>query len=401
MTLSAPVATSPDGPWRAREVDAAPVGDGSPLRQTSIDVLRSIAICLMIVVHFVENLSAGHDAASTALAATLPAGVAAPLFLFLVGVNYRLWADMQADRGRSSTSVSKRSVRRGLFLVGAGFAFNVLVWLPEDTFNWDVLTFVGIALLVLDVARRMPPSVVVCGAGIILAISPVLRGVADYAAYWQQPWFDYDFTLSDVALGGLVVGYFPLFPWLVLPLTGFLVAPLIFGSRGRPSRCFGIAGGLAAVSAGVLAVWPLLPDRWRAGAADGWSMFPASTAYILGSSALALAGTTRRLDGPLQPPFLLDLRAAPHRARLAALDRRPHRRCRRDVLADRPAGLRGPRPGRGLHRRLRPALRLGRPAPTAVTRVAHALGVRLRAPPRSEFLSGMPPAATSAALRGG
>jgi uncharacterized membrane protein len=289
MTLSAPVATSPDGPWRAREVDAAPVGDGSPLRQTSIDVLRSIAICLMIVVHFVENLSAGHDAASTALAATLPAGVAAPLFLFLVGVNYRLWADMQADRGRSSTSVSKRSVRRGLFLVGAGFAFNVLVWLPEDTFNWDVLTFVGIALLVLDVARRMPPSAVVCGAGIILAISPVLRGVADYAAYWQQPWFDYDFTLSDVALGGLVVGYFPLFPWLVLPLTGFLVAPLIFGSRGRPSRCFGIAGGLAAVSAGVLAVWPLLPDRWRAGAADGWSMFPASTAYILGSTALALA----------------------------------------------------------------------------------------------------------------
>lgn len=312
MTQPAPVATSPDGPWHARRADAVPVGDGGPLRQTSIDLLRSVAICLMIVVHFVENLSAGHDAASTALAARLPAGVAAPLFLFLVGVNYRLWADVQADGGRSSTTISKRSVRRGLFLLGAGFAFNVLVWLPEDTFNWDVLTFVGMALLVLDVARRMPPPTVMCGAGLILAVSPVLRGVADYAAYWQQPWFDYDFTLSDVALGGLVVGYFPLFPWLVLPLTGFLVAPLVFGPRARPSRVFGITGGLAAAAAGALAAWPALPVRWRAGAADGWSMFPASTAYILGSTALAL-GSLMLLHALLDRPV-----ASGWRERIAA-----------------------------------------------------------------------------------
>jgi len=35
---------------------------GVEARLPSIDVLRTVAICLMIVVHFVENLAATHDA---------------------------------------------------------------------------------------------------------------------------------------------------------------------------------------------------------------------------------------------------------------------------------------------------------------------------------------------------
>jgi len=131
-----------------------------PARRPSIDMLRSVAICLMIVVHFVENLAATHDAWSLALNRWMPAGAAAPLFTFLAGVNYRLWCTQRIARGTPPEALSKATIRRGLFLIGTGFAFNVLVWLPADTFNWDVLTFVGLALISLDVVRRMPVSAV-------------------------------------------------------------------------------------------------------------------------------------------------------------------------------------------------------------------------------------------------
>lgn len=272
---------------------AVPVDPRGPPRQASIDVLRTLAICLMVVVHFVENLSAAYDTTSAAVSLRLPAGMAAPLFTFLAGVNYRLWSAARIARGHASADVSRATVRRGLFLLGTGFAFNALVWLPAETFNWDILTFMGIALVLLDVARRMPASVLVLAGVLTVVISPVLRVTAGYPDYWRQAWFDHDLTLPDVALGCLVVGYFPLFPWLALPLAGYLTAPLVFTARpgsARPAPCpLTVAALLGGASAAALAVWPWLPERLRSGAADGWTMFPASTAYLLGSTAGALA----------------------------------------------------------------------------------------------------------------
>lgn len=270
---------------------AVPVDPRGPPRQASIDALRTVAICLMIVVHFVENLSSAHDATSAAVSLRLPAGLAAPLFTFLAGVNYRLWSTARIARGRTAADVSRATVRRGLFLLGTGFAFNALVWLPAETFNWDILTFMGIALVLLDVARRMPASALLLACLLVVALSPVLRVAAGYQDYWQQAWFDHDLTLSDVALGCLVVGYFPLFPWLALPLAGYLAAPLVFTTHPADTapRPLTVAALLGGVSAAALAAWPRLPTRLRSGAADGWTMFPASTAYVLGSTAAALA----------------------------------------------------------------------------------------------------------------
>jgi len=269
-------------------------------RRLSIDVLRSVAICLMIVVHFVENLSGARGAVpATAGAWWLPTGFAAPLFTFLVGVNYRGWVEHRRRAGLTSESISKASVRRGLFLVGLGFVFNVVVWLPEDTFNWDVLTFVGLSLLLLDVARRMPPSATALTVVTVLAISPVLRAAADYPSFWQTGFFEPDQTFSDVVIGCLVTGYFPLCPWLVFPLTGYLLAPALIGepaighpgSGGREPLSSGprvIVSALAGSAVAFLLIRTWLPAGFTIGTASGWTMFPASTAYVTGSLALAI-----------------------------------------------------------------------------------------------------------------
>lgn len=271
-------------------------------RHGSIDVLRAVAIALMVVVHFAENLAGWHGEAGNAFAGIhrtwwLPTGFAAPTFTFLAGVSYRLWLDLQRRRGRSETAIAKATVRRGLFLIGIGFAFNVLIWLPEDVFNWDILTLIGCGMLVLEAARRMPDSVVLFTATLTVAAAPVLRVVAGYPAYWTEGYFDYEFTLGDVTLGWLVTGYFPLFPWLSYPLVGYALAPRIMAGQRWP-----VLGGMGLVAAAAVLIlaWSSLPPAVTGGASQAWTMFPASTGYVLGTLGgvlLALAGLHRLLDG--------------------------------------------------------------------------------------------------------
>jgi uncharacterized membrane protein len=257
----------------------------------------------MVLVHFVENLSGAPTGTWW-----LPAGFAAPVFTLLTGVSYRLWLDRLEAQGRPEAEISKRSVRRGLFLLAAGFAFNIVVWLPPDTFNWDVLTFIGAGLLVLNLVRRLPPGIpqLICAVSFLLG--PILRAIADYPSYWEQGYFEGEFTLSDVTRGFLAVGYFPLFPWLIYPVTGFLLAGRLFPSApharvaGRGPRWTGVlllAAGLLAL--GLRSACPPLVRRHLL---QGWAMFPPTVPYVLctlGVAILALTLARRWLDGPAGP----------------------------------------------------------------------------------------------------
>lgn len=268
------------------------------MRYLSIDVLRSGAIFFMVLVHFAENLSA------TESYGWVPAGVAAPVFTFLSGLSYRLWVQGQEARGRTDEQITKRSVRRGLFLFGLGFAFNVFVWMPEDTYNWDVLTFIGAALVFLAFARRIDDSILIAMCVAMFVVSPFLRAESDYNTYWQLGYFDPDMTLSDVLLGFFVNGYFPLFPWLLYPVMGFVAAPhLACEAQLAPTtfRRWLLAGLiLVAVSATLFMVRTSVPLAWQKHLVSGWTMFPPSTAYVTGTLGFALVmfvAARRWIDG--------------------------------------------------------------------------------------------------------
>ena len=257
------------------------------MRYPSIDILRTLAIQVMVLVHFSENLSG----------LTLPfTGLGAPLFAFLSGVSYFLWVQGQQTRGRSDEEISKISVRRGLFVFGVGIAFNVLVWFPEGTFNWDVLTFIGSALLVLNMVRGMPLPLIALLAATILFVSPALRIEADYPAYWKNPYYDPDLTLSDVVSGYFVTGYFPIFPWLTFSLSGFVTASLLFfadkdeddvAQKKNPVASQlpwpMIYAGLVMLSTSglALAARPYLPESIRQSLLGGYTMFPTTIEYAL------------------------------------------------------------------------------------------------------------------------
>lgn len=255
------------------------------MRHLSIDMLRTAAIVIMVQVHFVGNLSGFHNPG--------PGGFGAPLFAFLLGVSYSLWLEGPRVCKLPDSERSKISIRRGLFLLGVGFLFNIFVWLPEDTFIWDILTFLGVGLIVLNGARKLPHSILLMMCAAVFVISPILRELTDFRAYWTNNTFDFDVTLSDVLLGFLVNGYFPVFPWIIYPLAGFMVASRLMppGTMCAPAtlnRFTWLGAGLFGAWIAVRLLGPVTPSLVQAIWLDGWTMFPASVEYILGTMAIAI-----------------------------------------------------------------------------------------------------------------
>ena len=157
--------------------------------------------------------------------------LAGALFALLLGLSFSLWTRKEESLGRSDGQITKIAVRRGIFLFVLGIALNFLVWLPEGTFNWDILTLLGASLAVLALARKLPPALLVTLCLMVLLFSPPLRTVGDYGAYWEEGYYSYDFTLRDVVCGFFFNGYFPLLPWIIFPLAGHVIGETAFGRR--------------------------------------------------------------------------------------------------------------------------------------------------------------------------
>jgi uncharacterized membrane protein len=267
------------------------------MRLASIDVLRTVAIVIMVVVHFLENLSGVRDWS--------PDGFGAPLFAFLTGASTRLWATARSHRGTPSQHITLVLVRRGLFLFTLGLTFNLLIWLPDDLWTWDVLTFLGTASLLLAAVQHMPtPAAILCAA-LAALVSPALQQIAWYHEWWANGYYEPGETLSEICLGFLVVGYFPLFPWIALPITGYLAAaPLTPPHRPKSNPppnpdpnssprqhtppnhqrpAIFAAVGLISVSMALLLVGTQSPS-----AALRWTMFPASLPYLTGMTGITI-----------------------------------------------------------------------------------------------------------------
>jgi len=255
-------------------------------RHDSIDVLRAGAILLMVQIHFTQNLATDLAAGGLLSYGSRALGmIPAPLFTFLAGMSLRLSLSRDPGCGRAEEEFALRHLRRGILLFFAGLVFATLVRMPDQIFGWDILPFIGASLLVLYALRRLSPGALALTALLVVAISPPLRTLSDYAAHWPSgQHYLYSFTLRDVAWGFVANGYFPLFPWLVFPLAGFLVARvfLLDGPEGRAlHRLLPVAGlALVAISMAGAAAASRLEGPWQ-GYASPVRFYPATTTFVL------------------------------------------------------------------------------------------------------------------------
>jgi uncharacterized membrane protein len=262
-------------------------------RYRSIDILRGLAIILMVQVHFVDNLSSSEGpSAWLYTASTYLGSIPAPFFAFVSGLSYALWLRKQQSLQRRDEEITKITLRRGLFLFGIGIAFNFFIWLPDETFNWDILTLLGTSLLVLAFARKLPSSVLTLICLLVVLFSPLLRVVGHCSDYWNDEAYNYDDNFRDILFGFISNGYFPVFPWIIFPITGFVCGGQIFqkssAAHSTPWRLCLFGFALLVVSVLGTTLGARLRKVIARHYADGISEFPASTDYVIAMLGLAL-----------------------------------------------------------------------------------------------------------------
>ncbi len=193
----------------------APTWTVVPFRDLPVDLLRGLAIAVMVAANLVPFLLLPPAPFWLRVAAS----VAAPLFIFLSGM-------MVALSFRLKKHTFSYFLVRGGFVVLLGALLDLLAWGAVPFLDFDVLYLIGISLplsylfLKLELRERMlvflsilmatPLMQVFFGySGLPLQVPliPVLSGSALPAG-------------TDILRQWLIEGWFPVFPWLAVALLG-------------------------------------------------------------------------------------------------------------------------------------------------------------------------------------
>ncbi|MEW6364819.1 MAG: heparan-alpha-glucosaminide N-acetyltransferase domain-containing protein [Acidobacteriota bacterium] len=222
-------------------------------RVLSIDVMRGCALIGMVLDHF--QLYFGNDQAANTWPYFLMDHAlgdwGAACFLMMMGMSQVL---STARRGFPDDSLLlRRAVIRSLYIFGIGLLMLALTWGPSQLWQWDILTLMGFATVVLYGCRSLRSRAILLSAAGLGLAAPILRGTTEFAAYWGgglrnvpfiseylpgayvEPIAKYHviWQVKPIVLGFLANGYFPLFPWLMFPLIGFVLGRRIVEGKAR------------------------------------------------------------------------------------------------------------------------------------------------------------------------
>jgi uncharacterized membrane protein len=212
-------------------------------RVDSVDVLRALALIGMVICHYPIFLSSGEgrDAMLYFFSNHLLGGdCAASWFVFLVGLSQVL--SIKKRDAAPDKNVS-RVIIRGMAIFVIGLLFLLVIQGYEELWDWDILTFIGATTIILLLCRKAPSWGLILFCSVVFFITPWLRSFIDIAFFYGgkfesvkwisdfipnfifDPAKDYDGgkTVLDNVIGFFLIGQFPLLPWIIFPVTGFVI----------------------------------------------------------------------------------------------------------------------------------------------------------------------------------
>jgi uncharacterized membrane protein len=233
-------------------------------RLDSVDVLRALALIGMVICHYPIFLSSGEgvDAMLYFLTNHLLGGdFGASWFVFLVGVSQVLSAKKRSSQQGSN---DRHVLIRGTAIFILGLMFLLFIQGYSEMWDWDILTFIGFMTIVLLYSRHVPSRTLLLFCAAVLFAAPWLRSFTDMASFYggkfiSVPWIsdffpnmlfdplkDYDSgpTFLDNAIGFFLTGQFPLLPWIIYPIVGFIVGRRLTNNRLSADTPFLIIIGL-------------------------------------------------------------------------------------------------------------------------------------------------------------
>jgi uncharacterized membrane protein len=227
--------------------------NGPVMRRTYLDVLRGVAVLVMIEAHVIDSWTRAADRGTRAFGKSLIlGGFGAPLFLFLAGVAVAMSAGSKTRRTGDTTSAMRAVQKRGLQIFLLAFVFRFQALVLSHGAAWT--------LLKVDILNVMGLAIV--GAATIWGLAGTTRArlaafaVVTAAVVWLAP-----AVRAFHALGALpdsIEGYlrpipgltnFTFFPWVAFLAAGAGLGVLLDLARtadaDRRLNLWLLAGGMA------------------------------------------------------------------------------------------------------------------------------------------------------------
>ncbi|MBF0551716.1 MAG: DUF1624 domain-containing protein, partial [Deltaproteobacteria bacterium] len=227
-------------------------------RILSIDVLRGFALICMVMVHCMVYWG------NTAAVDTWPyfflnhilADLGAPCFLMMMGMSQVLSAQRHVEE--DNWLIFKRTLIRGGFIFLVGIIMLALSWGPGKIWQWDILTLMGVATVLLFFCRFLPSWSILAFVVSLVICTPLLRQGIDFNAVWGgnfinvpvisrylpgllvDPAKEYEvvWRVKEIIEGFLFTGEFPVIPWFIYPLLGFFLGRRIVSQRMQQDLVF-------------------------------------------------------------------------------------------------------------------------------------------------------------------
>lgn len=258
-------------------------------REPLADLLKGIAILLMIQVHVVELFATQEIFGGRVgrFALFLGGPPAAPVFMAVMG--YFLAA---SRRGTLSLVVRGFTLFLGGLLLNVGLNMNLLVSISQGRFDLnpyeyifgaDILTFAGLSIMIIALIRNFKQS-----APLFVLLACVVASLGDLPVFGtpERPLLMY---VNAFLWGDFSWSYFPVFPWLAYPLIGYgfrllvqrLPAMATPSPRIASATILVLAIGLYVTGDYAVRIASSLPDyyhhridffAWTAGFLIGWTL---------------------------------------------------------------------------------------------------------------------------------
>jgi uncharacterized membrane protein len=191
-------------------------------RLQTADLLKGLAILLMVQVHIVELFAAEpvYNSSAGKLLLFLGGPPVAPVFMILFG-----YFIAQSHQSAGQLMLRGAKIFALGMLLNLALNFNLILSvmsgkIEQDiwpyVFGVDILQFAGISLVIIAMIKGIAKNVVLLGSVCILSVlaGQYLAGCSPESTTLQY--------VSAFFYGSTKWSYFPLLPWLAYPLAGML-----------------------------------------------------------------------------------------------------------------------------------------------------------------------------------
>ncbi|MDD3753114.1 MAG: heparan-alpha-glucosaminide N-acetyltransferase [Methanobacterium sp.] len=195
-----------------------------------IDVLRGLAILMMVIYHLFFDLTyfgiCQLDVSSGIL--FILARMTAIIFIFVVGVSLTL-SHFRAKilvKNKGKTIFFLKYFKRGVKIFSLGILITLVTWLfiPHDFIIFGILHFIGIAIILEY------PLLNKKYLNLFLGIVFIILGFIFAQFTVNYPWL---LWLGLKPAGFITVDYFPLFPWLGVVSLGLFTGKTLYKDYKR------------------------------------------------------------------------------------------------------------------------------------------------------------------------